>query len=55
MVTVDVAVRDRGLRPGQGVERGEQPGLVVLDGEDEPGTAAVQVFGVGALGVQGVL
>jgi len=51
---VDVAVGDRYLRPRQGVERGEEPGLVFLDGEHESRAAFVQVFGVGALGVEGV-
>jgi hypothetical protein len=36
--------------PGQGVEGGEERGLVVLDGEDELRAAFVQVAGVGTLG-----
>jgi hypothetical protein len=42
-----VADGDRYLGPGQGVERGEEPGLVVLDGEDESRAVVVQVSGVG--------
>src|SRR6185436_11651659 len=47
-------VGDRGVGPGQCVERGEQTGLVVLDGEHEPGAALVQVGGVVALAVESV-
>ena len=48
------AVGDRGVGPGQRVERGEQAGLVVLDGEHEPRAALVQVGGVVTLAVEGV-
>jgi hypothetical protein len=46
---------DRRFGPGQGVEGGEQAGLVVFDAEDEVRVALVQVVRVGALGVQTVL
>ena len=49
--TVDDRGGDWGLRPGQRVERGEQPRLVLLAGEHEPGTF-VQVLGVRALCVE---
>ena len=52
---VDVTRRDRGGRPGQRVEGGEQAGLVLLHGQDELCAAGVQVLGVGALAVEGVL
>ncbi|MGH3989966.1 MAG: hypothetical protein ACRDTZ_22035, partial [Pseudonocardiaceae bacterium] len=52
---VDVAVGDRGVGPGQRVEGGEQRGLVVFDGQDELRAPGVEVLGVGALCVEGVL
>ena len=51
-VVLDVA--DRGGLPGQGVDSGEKVGLVQRDGEQVERVPAVQVGGVGALGVQGV-
>ena len=45
---------DRGLRPGQRVERGEEPRLVLLAGEYEPGAAFVQVVRVRALRVESI-
>jgi len=41
VATVDVRGSDRCLRPGQRVERGEQPRLVLFGGEHEPGAAFV--------------
>lgn len=54
VAAVDVAGGDRCLRPGQGVEGGEQPGLVLPDGKAEPGADRAQVLGMGALRLQGV-
>ena len=51
-VFLDVA--DRGGLPGQGVDGGEQGRLVQRDGDQVERVPAVQVGGVGALGVQGV-
>ena len=52
VAAVDLPVGDRGVGPGQRIERGEQAGLVVLDGEYEPSPAFVQVLRVAALGVE---
>jgi hypothetical protein len=45
----------RAARRGRRVEGGEESGLVSLDGEYELGADGVEVLGVGALGVEGVL
>jgi hypothetical protein len=54
VAAVGLAVGDGDLGPGQRVERGKEPGLILFGGEHEPGSAFVQVSGVGALAVQSV-
>ena len=49
VAALNLGCGDRGLRPCQRVERGEEPGLVLLAGEYEPGAAFVQVARVRAL------
>jgi hypothetical protein len=49
-----LGIGDRHVAPGQGGELGVQAGLVALDDQQVVRTAPGQVFGVGALGVQGV-
>jgi len=54
VAAVEFAGGDWGLRPGQGVERGEQARLVLLAGEYEPGAAFVQVVRVRTLRVESI-
>jgi len=50
----ELIVDDRDVRPGQVTHLGVQGGLVALDDECVPAVVAVQVGGVGPLGVQRV-
>ena len=51
---VDVAVGDRGVGPGQGVQRGEQRRLIMCDGEHEVSADRVEIGGVLALCVESI-
>jgi hypothetical protein len=54
MAAFPLVVGHRQVAPGQGGELGAQAGLVALDDQQVVRVAAVQVFGVGMLGVQSV-